>query len=79
MNFSQALENIKMGHKVCRSGWNGKGMFLSLANAQWFGNCERPANLADFVAINAADGKVYPWFASQQDLLAEDWEVIGAA
>ena len=28
MNFGQALEELKAGKKVCRSGWNGKGMFI---------------------------------------------------
>lgn len=30
MNFGQAIEALKAGHRVCRSGWNGKGMFLIL-------------------------------------------------
>lgn len=28
MNFGQALEALKAGHLVQRSGWNGKGMFV---------------------------------------------------
>ena len=28
MNFGQAIEALKEGKKVCRSGWNGKGMFI---------------------------------------------------
>jgi hypothetical protein len=28
MNFGQAIEALKEGKKVSRSGWNGKGMFL---------------------------------------------------
>ncbi|MED5101082.1 DUF2829 domain-containing protein [Niallia sp. FSL W8-0951] len=30
MNFSQALDKLKKGEKVARSGWNGKGMFIYL-------------------------------------------------
>lgn len=30
LNFGQALKALKNGKKVCRSGWNGKGMFLKL-------------------------------------------------
>ena len=30
MNFSQALENLKLGSKIQREGWNGKGMYLTL-------------------------------------------------
>lgn len=28
MTFGQALEAIKAGHRVARTGWNGKGMFI---------------------------------------------------
>lgn len=28
MNFGQAIESLKQGHKLRRSGWNGKGMFI---------------------------------------------------
>ena len=31
MNFGQAIEILKSGGKVARSGWNGKGMWLSLS------------------------------------------------
>lgn len=31
MPFSLALEALKKGYKVARSGWNGKGMWLSLS------------------------------------------------
>jgi len=30
LNFGQALDNLKAGFKVARSGWNGKGMFIYL-------------------------------------------------
>jgi len=30
LNFGQALDNLKTGFKVARSGWNGKGMFIYL-------------------------------------------------
>jgi hypothetical protein len=31
LSFGQALEALKVGHRVCRAGWNGKGMWLSLS------------------------------------------------
>lgn len=30
MSFGQALAALKQGHRVARSGWNGKGMFVFL-------------------------------------------------
>lgn len=33
MNFGQALDALKLGSKVAREGWNGKGMFIYLVNS----------------------------------------------
>jgi len=33
VNFGKALEALKTGSRVCRSGWNGKGMFIFLRPA----------------------------------------------
>ena len=33
MNFSQALESLKLGSKIQREGWNGKGMYLTLVQS----------------------------------------------
>lgn len=35
MNFGEALEALKAGKKVTRSGWNGKGMYLYLVNGRY--------------------------------------------
>lgn len=34
MDFGNALAALKMGLKVARAGWNGKGMWLSLSSHQ---------------------------------------------
>ncbi|AXU20769.1 hypothetical protein C7W88_17010 [Novosphingobium sp. THN1] len=31
LNFGQALEALKQGKRIARSGWNGKGMWLCLS------------------------------------------------
>lgn len=36
MDFGKAIELLKNGKKVARSGWNGKGMFLSLVKGSTF-------------------------------------------
>lgn len=36
MNFGSALECLKAGFKVARSGWNGKGMWVALTPASSF-------------------------------------------
>lgn len=76
MNFSEALEHIKSGHRISRHGWNGKGMFLFyISGAAWTYTDGKQDNypLLPFIAMKTADGSVVPWLASQTDILAEDW------
>ncbi len=83
MDFSQALDIIKAGGRVARSGWNGKGMFLFLVNGSRF-QVNRPPLLGIYpegtvidyrshIDMKTADGSVVPWVASQTDILADDW------
>lgn len=73
MDFSSALQNLKDGKHVQRQGWNGKGMFLFLIPANSIVVNER--KLSPFIAIKDAQDNLVPWFASQADLLAEDWQL----
>jgi len=86
MNFGQALEAMKSGDKVCREGWNGKGMFLFLVPGSRF-IVNRPPLLGIYppgtevsyhahVDMKTAQGDVVPWLCSQTDMLAEDWMII---
>jgi hypothetical protein len=88
MNFGKAIESLKEGSRVGRSGWNGKGMFLYYVPAASY-----PANRNTFntmvgvfpddmvpycayIAMKTAQDNVVPWLASQTDILAEDWQVV---
>jgi len=76
-NYSTALDALKSGYRVARTGWNGKGMFI-FRIADWtYTNrtCDNYPNLP-FIAMKTADNKVVPWLASQTDQLAEDWEIV---
>ena len=92
MNFGQALEELKAGNKIARTGWNGKGMFLFLLPA---GRIPKAAihdpalkkvlenNGSDHfealgsIRMKTADDKILTgWLASQTDMLAEDWVII---
>lgn len=74
MSFSQALEEIKKGNKVCRSGWNGKNMFLLLMGKGVIGYSGN-YSLLPFIAIKDVQGNLNPWQPSQTDMLSEDWEI----
>ena len=71
MNFEKALELLKKGKKVCRTGWNGKNMWIDL---------QHPTNLSKmtlpYIYMKTADNNLVPWLASQTDILAEDWEEL---
>lgn len=80
-----AREQLDRGQRVRRAGWNGKGMYLRLVKAsEYVVEIASPNNndaveslLPNFpwVGIRTADGKFGPWFCSQTDLLADDWEL----
>jgi len=87
MTFSHALDALKGGARVARTGWNGKGMFLFLVPGSTF-QVNRPPllgiypegtiiNYCPHIDMRTADGKIVPWLASQTDLLASDWEYAG--
>jgi hypothetical protein len=71
-NFGDALRALKMGRRVHRVGWNGRGMWLVLIRA---GNAMRDGfPMQDCIGMKTADGKMQPgWLASQADMLSEDW------
>lgn len=66
MDFSEALDRLKAGETVARSGWNGEGMYLFLVRVP-------EAHRLDYIAVQTADGSLVPWVASHSDLLGTDW------
>ena len=80
MNFGQALEQLKLGMKACRSGWNGKGIFICLQRPDENSKMTQPYIYIDTTELktdnpDAPKGRV-PWLASQTDMLAEDWIIV---
>ena len=82
MNFGNAVELLKMGKKVDRKGWNGKGMFLYYVPGNSYPATTEIAKkefgdkvpYCPYIAMKTVQGNVVPWLASQSDILAEDWE-----
>ena len=71
MSFGLAIEAIKKGLCVARSGWNGKGMWLNLQVPDENSKMSLP-----YIYMKTADDKQVPWLASQTDVLADDWSVV---
>jgi hypothetical protein len=77
-DFGHALELLKDGEKVCRFGWNGKGMWLLLQVPDEHSKMTLPYIYIEYPDGHPAypAGSRVPWLASQTDLLAEDWMVV---
>ena len=77
MDFGNALNGLKTGHKVARQGWNGKGLWLELQVPDAHSKMSLPYIYINYPndAINTPGARV-PWLASQTDLLAEDWVLV---
>ncbi len=82
-DFSMALQWLKQGYQVQRTGWNGKGMHIVLTrsgstivktkNQIMF---DKRVPLDPFIMMYTVQETYVPWLASQTDILAEDWQVV---
>lgn len=92
LNFGDALHYLKLGKKVARAGWNGKGMWLIMVpgtidaklndgtpyqRALDSNICEILPHI-DMWTVNAKGRRamLQGWMASQTDMLSEDWLVL---
>jgi len=74
LSFSEALDAIKKGHKLRRTGWNGKGLWLEIQRPDAHSKMTLPYIFMSYPAdAQNTPGALVPWLASQTDLLAEDW------
>jgi hypothetical protein len=90
LTFGEAIELLKLGHRVTRSGWNGVGMWLALTQgqvvpAEKFWNEHNKAfaqsngghaSVQPYITMKTAKGLIVPWLASQGDMLDEDWMLV---
>ena len=92
LTFGLAIEALKLGKKVARAGWNGKGMWLSYSPGApalpydkfWSkANCEYAyenggsAEVLPCITMKTATGEILMgWLASQTDMLADDWMIV---
>ena len=89
LSFGEALDALKIGLRVARSGWNGKGMWLILVRPVGENDApELPAGYQasgdelvmlermPWIGMRTAEMGFVPWLASQTDMLGEDWVVV---
>lgn len=77
LTFGDAIHMLKLGAKVQRAGWNGKGLWLELQVPDANSKMTLPYIFMSYPtdAPNTPGARV-PWLASQTDVLAEDWVVL---
>ena len=86
LDFGFALRALKSGKRVCRAGWNGKGMYLMLFEGQkdiakafgcGYGEMRGEFSFVDVIAIKSAQNTmVLGWHPSTPDMLSEDWQLV---
>lgn len=84
MNFGLALEAAKKGHRIARAGWNGKGQWVELGLNFYYREVYGEVNTAYHEDIGSqalvfcgTRGRQVGWLASQADMLADDWMILG--
>lgn len=90
MDIGAAVHQLRLGYRVRRAGWNGKGMYLAFQKGYPDGipinrNTSEATGLPEgtvrrflpYVMMRTVDGSFVPWLCSQTDLLATDWEIAG--
>lgn len=89
MTFGLAIEAAKLGKKISRTGWNGKGLFVVYQKGYPQGiPCNKQSAEAwglhegdlfkcnPYLQIKQVDGSHSMWVPSIGDVLAEDWQII---
>lgn len=70
-DFGWALDWLRAGDRVARTGWNGKSMYIEMQFPD-----DRSKMTLPYIYMKTADNQLVPWLASQTDLLADDWELV---
>jgi len=89
LNFGQALDALKRGFKVARSGWNGKGMFIvyqkgypqgipcNVQTAKAWGMNEGDLFKCEpYLQMRMATGSHFMYTPNTLDVLADDWQIV---
>jgi hypothetical protein len=77
LSFSRALELLKVGARLQRDGWNGKGMWIEVQWPDANSKMTLPYLFLNYPTdVSTGLGTRVPWLASQTDLMAEDWRRV---
>lgn len=85
LSFSAALNFIKSGRQMRRTGWS-KDIFIFLVQGSTFKVNRLPllgiypegteVNYSPHIDIQLEEGKIMVWTPTQDDLMANDWKTL---
>lgn len=78
MTFGMALSRLRIGQKLQRAGWNGKGLYIRYVpqNGVTLEHLQLVYPVPGDGSGPYPQGAVVPWAPSQTDVLANDWRVV---
>jgi hypothetical protein len=92
MNFGETIDQLLLGQRMRRAGWNGKGMWVAyspgseaLPSGAFWAAANRDfaqrnggfAEVGPCLTMKAADGVIeMGWRPTSRDMLAHDWEIV---
>lgn len=88
MKFGEALDKVREGYSIARKNWNGHNQFVYLISGPelqrglgyGYGEYEGEPMFVDVLAIKTTRNHIQVgWLASQSDMLADDWYVVGGS
>jgi hypothetical protein len=71
VNICDAMQAIKEGERVSRSGWTDKGFWIDMEVVG-----DDTCIYINFPPGDRVGGMRIPWRASQDDLLFTDWYIV---
>jgi hypothetical protein len=69
--FSTALDAVKEGRKITRSGWNGASQYVEMHFPDKGEKCTYR-----YLVLRNVHGDFVPWIPSTGDLFASDWPLL---
>jgi hypothetical protein len=78
LDIGEAIQEMRLGMKVARKGWNGKGMWLQFVpgGLALIHGGKEPIAMLPYIVMKTVSDQFVPWLCSQTDLLAQDWERV---
>lgn len=77
VDFGKALAHVKDGGKATRNVWVPERKWIRLVELEGTSSFDYGMENKPYLEAKTSDNKLIPWVATQDDLLAEDWMLLG--